>query len=181
MNMKLGTEDLTNTTQSCYHNTLMNTRPQSNFNELATHITRDTMPREVAIAMLTAPKARLTNTQRKRCRESLVRIFISPAGPLVRNRADGLLYSGVGCTEAQAEFNLVIKMGGFSFAQLHRHKRVTTKQRENVQTEYLRLQDVPEGENSKQRALRVYQCAVLEFTAAQLDERSGAVDDELDR
>jgi hypothetical protein len=145
------------------------------------------MPREVAIAMLTAHTARLTNRMRKNCKSALARVFISDV-PLLRNPDDpddpddGKLYPGVGCTDAQAQFNHDNKVRAFSFAQLNRWKVTLARKRLGIQRAYVKLSEEPvAGESPKSRTLRLRQCAVLGTVAAHLDARRDAIDDELDR
>ena len=126
----------------------------------------DNMPYEVATAMLTEPKAKLTARMRKTCAAARDTIFPSRT-PLTRSKEDGQLYP----LDLPA-LRLPSKYRGYTFAQLLRWSRRCKWLRVVLQRHYLQL----ESEKADDRLLRAVVLAV-----SRVEYQMDCISDELCR
>jgi len=135
----------------------------------------DHMPKQVALEMLCAPKAKLTNRVRKNCKASRDIVRLS-AFPIVKTSAKTgqrpAEYTH-DCKEKSIDEKLTGKLKRATFDQLQKWGKRAHARRMQVQRAYLRIT----GTNVFAEKAR----AALELKAAHLDIFGGAVYDELQR
>lgn len=130
---------------------------------------RDGMPKQVATAMLAAPKAKMSNRMRKVCALARETVFPSTT-PLTRCAKDGHLYP-----LDMPVLSSPNKLAGITYSKLSRMLWRAVSRRSVIQRRYTLL--VATGaELSKPKTL-----AMLRAIAAQLDSIFEAVSDELAR
>lgn len=138
---------------------------------------RDSIPREVATAMLTEPRARLTNRMRKNCVSARQKVFASTA-PFRRMpavNAQGEIVKGYGYVEI-AQRTTKLRFSRASLRQLGKWLHRSIARREIVQRRYLA---VP---NSDVRAFQAHFDAVrasLALLAERLDLIRDVCEDEI--
>jgi hypothetical protein len=135
----------------------------------------DTMPREVAIAMLSAPKARLTNRMRKNCKLALQHSYTSTQ-PLIKDGGKYYTLDTANSREARAQQ----KIQSHTLAQLVRWLRRLVNHRRISQEKYVAL-TAKEGLTGKPEAARLRAMGVLEHLVAVIDAQRDSIEDELVR
>jgi hypothetical protein len=144
------------------------------------------MPKQVATALLTDPKARLTNAFRKTCKRARETSYTS-ATPLVSNRrndsTDHALYSTPPNPE-RAAGTRDPKLARATMAQIGKWLRRVISRRHNAQVDYQLLASVPDiekpiGITARQQAHRHHVMQVLSLQAQHFDEQWGKIKDEL--
>lgn len=144
------------------------------------------MPKQVATALLTDPKAKLSNAFRKTCKRARENTYTS-ATPLVSNRrndsTDRALYSTPPAPEP-APGTRDHKLKRASVSQLAKWMRRVIARRHNVQVDYQLLASVPDiekpvGVTAKQQARRHQAMTVLALQAKHFDAQRDALDDEI--
>lgn len=106
---------------------------------------RDSIPREVATAMLTEPRARLTNRMRKNCVSAREKVFASTA-PFRRMpavNAQGEIVKGYGYVEVAqrtAEYKTKLRFSRATLRQLGHWIRRSIARRYPLQRKYLAVQ-----------------------------------------
>jgi hypothetical protein len=144
------------------------------------------MPKQVATALLTDPKTRLTNAFRKTCKRARETSYTS-ATPLRTNRrndaSDHSLYSTPPAPE-RAAGSRDPKLARATLAQIGKWLKRVIHRRHNAQVDYQLLASVPDIENpvgitARQQARRHQAMAVLSLQAQHFDEQWGKVKDEL--
>jgi len=128
----------------------------------------DGMPREVAIAILTEPKAKMTRAFRNTCKRALERHYV--ASPV-------LSYSKAyhfDDASPRTPVDPLIKWHGFSLAQLLKWAKRANARRAIVQREYETLVAIAEPTNAQKRRI-----AVLSLRARAFDQQLDCIDDEL--
>lgn len=122
-----------------------------------TPVFNDGMPREVAVAILSEPKAKLTNAFRKTCKRAMEKHYIAPPPQPLPEGADALR-----------------KWHTFSLAQLLKWGKRCKSRRRIAQDHYVRLVGLNEPTQAQKKLL-----ASLSLQVAALDNMLDNIDDEL--
>lgn len=134
------------------------------------------MPAEVAIAFLTEPRARMSNSFRKTCQRAREKVYVSssPIHRIVGQDSEGKIARAWGHTEIQprsAEEKMKRRFGSASISQLSKWLRRAIAKRPAVQRAYLAI----EGDSPRAQAAR----EVLAAVAQHLDTIRDVCEDEI--
>jgi hypothetical protein len=136
-------------------------------------IETDGMPKQVASALLTDPKAKLSNAFRKRCKRARETVY-SSATPLRTNRredkTDHSLYSTP--PNSTSTYN---KLAAAGRAQLFKWLKRSVARRNVAQGKYVTLQALPESK------LRDQALTILALQVSALDAQYDTICNEIDR
>lgn len=142
-------------------------------------IQADNMPREVATAILTEPKARITNTFRKVCKRAREVLYLSATPIRAAKSEDGTTNYFSRPADAPKS-GPPAQLRKATFGQLTKWLRRNVQRRHNCQVDYQLLGEVTGG-TPKQQAARRRDLAILELQVKLLDEARENLEDEVMR
>jgi hypothetical protein len=138
----------------------------------------DHMPVEVATALLTEPRSRITNRHRKLCKSAREKVFLSTS-PIVHPQKlvkEGILepmgFHYTAIAAKTAEHKLVVRAGHATLAQLDKWRSRCRTKRRAVQTQYQKVLSTEIPDN----AHAAFKQRIKEQTLLLLSQRAAILD-----